>query len=244
MYLHGGSGGVIVGYEESESFGASASNIAYGRYIKSTIDGGVNFVPMSENTPGFPNAYPMVGPVIITEIMYNPDVSNTGDEYLELKNISDSAVTLQDLVSTETSPGNFIQEVVRWRFSDGIDFIFPADTTIPAGGYLIIAKDPTAFTAYYGTMPSGVDVLGPFQDGTSLSNKGEQLQIVRPGDQEYGSERYWIRTERVTYDDETPWPTSPDGLGDALHQKTPDTAGANYGNDVINWQSAAPSPGQ
>ena len=243
VYLRSGSGGVIGGYEDAESFGASATGIAFGRYIKSVLDGGVNFVPMSENTPGDENAYPKVGPVLISEIMYNPEAANTGGEYLELHNITDAPVTLEDAVSTETSPGVYTTETVQWQFSDGIDFVFPPGTTIPAKGYLIIAENPMAFTAYYGAMPSGVDVLGPFANDTHLSNGGEQVQMVRPGDLEYGSERYWIRTERVTYDDETPWPITPDGDGDALHQKTPDTAGANYGNDVINWMSGTPSPG-
>lgn len=244
VYLRSGLGDVIGGYEDSESFGASTSNVAFGRHIKSTLDGGVNFVAMSVNTPGAENAYPMVGPVVITEIMYNPDPANTGGEYLELHNITGSTVTLQDSVSTETAPDVFTTDEVPWKFSDGIEFVFPADTTIPAGGYLVIAADPAAFTAYYGAMPSGVEVLGPFLNGSALSNGGEQVQIVRPGDQEYGSDRYWIRTERVTYDDEAPWPVTPDGGGEVLVQKTPDTPGANYSNDVINWQAAAPDPGQ
>ncbi len=245
VYLRSGLSGVIGGYEESESFGASATNIALGRHVKSVLDGGVNFVPMSTNTPGTVNAYPRVGPVVINEIMYNTEAINVGGEYIELHNITGSSVMLQDTVSTETSPGVLSTDDVPWRFSKGIDFVFLPGTTIPAGSYLIIAQDPTAFTAYYGAMPAGVQVLGPFLNDTALSNGGEQVQIVRPGDQEYGRERFWIRTERVTYDDDPPWPTSADGDdGHSLHQKTPDVPGANYGNDVINWKAAAPSPGQ
>jgi CotH kinase protein/Lamin Tail Domain/Chitobiase/beta-hexosaminidase C-terminal domain len=244
VYLRAGIGGVVSGYQESENFGASATNIAFGRYVKSTLDGGVNFVPMSANTPGLANVYPQVGPVVISEIMYNTEAVNTGGEYIELHNITGSVVTLQDSVLTETLPGVFNAETVTWQFSDGIDFIFSTGTTIPASGYLIIAEDPTAFTSYYGSMPPGVDVIGPFQNDTGLSNGGEQIQIVRPGDKEYGRDRFWFRTERVTYDDDIPWPTSADGGGNSLSQKTPDTAGANYGNDVINWQATAPNPGQ
>jgi len=127
-------------------------------------------------------------------------------------------------------------------FSDGIAITFPAATVIPANGYLIIAKDPAAFTDCYGQMPAGVDVL-PMGD-SSLSNGGERVQIVRPGDQEYGRERFWIRSERVTYGDAAPWPTEADGGGMSLSQKTPDTAGANYGNDADNWQATTPNPGQ
>ena len=244
VYLRSGVNGVIGGYEASESFGGSASNMAFGRHVKSLLDGGVNFVPMSANTAGSSNAYPAVGPIVISEMMYNPAAANTGGEYIELHNITDDPVTLADSVSSETASGIFTTDSVPWRFSDGIEYEFPADTTIPANGYLIIAEDPTAFTAYYGAMPIGVDVLGPFVEETKLSNGGEQIQIVRPGDLEYGNDRYWIRSERVTYNDALPWPVEPDGTGDSLHQKTPDTAGANYGNDVINWKAASPTPGQ
>jgi hypothetical protein len=59
--------------------------------------------------------------------------------------------------------------------------------------------------------------------------------------------------DRVSYSDGThpgnfengidPWPTSADGSGDSLQQKTPMTAGQNYSNDAANWQAAAPTPG-
>ncbi len=244
VYLRSGLGGVIGGYEVSETFGASASGVAFGRHVRSELHGGTSFVAMSVNTPGAANAYPLVGPLVISEIMYHPSATNTGGEYIEMKNITGSPLTLQEAVSTEISPGVFVTETVSWRFSDGIDFVFPADTTIPAGGLLILTEDPAAFTAYYGPMPAGVSVLGPFENGTQLSNGGERVEIVRPGDLEYGNPRYWIRAERLTYDDETPWPPSPDGGGDSLHHKSPDTSGVNYSNDVINWQAAPPGPGQ
>jgi hypothetical protein len=51
--------------------------------------------------------------------------------------------------------------------------------------------------------------------------------------------RYYIRADRVSYDDTAPWPTEPDGSGQSL-TRISNTA---YGNDVANWQAAAPSPG-
>ena len=134
VYLQSGQGGALTGYAVEQQFDAAESNVAFGRYIKSTLDGGVNFVAMSTNTPGSDNAAPKVGPIVFTEIMYNPNMANTGDEYIELKNISSSAVTLQDAVGTETAPGVFRTDIVPWQFTNGIDFAFPANTTIPAGG--------------------------------------------------------------------------------------------------------------
>ena len=102
------------------------SGVAFGRHTKSVLDGGVNFVAMSVNTPGGANAYPMVGPVIISEIMYNPDSLNTGDEYIELHNITGSPVAFADDVSTEVSRGNIITETVEWMFSESRTGIFPS----------------------------------------------------------------------------------------------------------------------
>ena len=53
-------------------------------------------------------------------------------------------------------------------------------------------------------------------------------------------ERMYIRVDRVTYDNDPPWPTEPDGSSDyTLRRKV----AGDYGNDVINWEAATPSPG-
>jgi len=88
-------------------------------------------------------------------------------------------------------------------------------------------------------MPSGVQVLGPFAGGTKLDNGGETIRLVRPGDQEYGRERFWICVEQISYDDAPPWPTSADGGGHSLQRIVP----AQYGDDVINWRAGLPAPG-
>lgn len=239
VYLRSGVNGVVGGYAAAQSFGASATGVSFGRYAKSSLDGGIAFVSMSTPTPGAANAAPLVGPVVISEIQYHPSVSNTAGEYIELRNISSQPVLLEDEVSTETAPDVFITETVPWRFDKGIDFVFPAGTTIPAGGILIVAENPAAFEAYYGPMPSGVQVLGPFANGTKLNNAGERVRLSRPGDQEYGLERFWICEEEISYKDTSSWPSSPDGGGDSLHR----IGLSEYGDDVVNWQAAAPSPG-
>jgi len=43
----------------------------------------------------------------------------------------------------------------------------------------------------------------------------------------------------VNYDNQAPWPTSPNGEGDALHR----TSVNAFGNDPASWTAAAPSPG-
>ncbi len=236
LYLHSGSGGLLTGYSDQEKFDASETGIAFGRYQKST--GTYNFVAMSVNTPGGPNAYPKVGPVVINEIMYNPVSGNQDEEYVELLNISDSIVTL-----AEYDNELFID--VPWRFaddSDGISFDFPLGTTMAPGEYLLLVKDMAAFDSVYSSIPDGVQI---FEWGSGrLSNAGEKLQLSKPGDQ-VEDKRYFIRVDRVNYSDgfhplgDDPWPFEPDGYGKSLAR----IAGADYGNDSDNWNATDPSPG-
>lgn len=238
VYLTSADGGVLLGYREYEDFGASPTGVSFGRYYKPGTDN-YNFVMMDSNTPGWANSYPKVGPIVISEIMYNPASDDQDQEYIELYNITAGAVTLYD--SAEHLP---------WKFTDGIDYTFPGGPgfTIPAGGYAVMAKDLTAYMAEYGSPPFGVSLLGPYTG--SLSNSGEKLELSMPGDvDEYGT-RYYIRIDRINYSDgshdsDVPggvdlWPVEADGGGKSLTRKVP----ANYGNDPDNWTAEDPSPGQ
>jgi hypothetical protein len=232
---------VLTGYREKEDFGASETGVSFGRYYKGSTDS-FNFVAMDHNTPGQENAYPKVGPIVITEIMYNPDwpagslYENDQYEYIELHNISGSAVTLYD--SSENIP---------WKFTDGIDYTFgspPNAVTIPAGGRILVVKNPTAFNTRYSGL-SGI-TYGPY-DGW-LDNAGEKVEISKPGDEDAGV-RYYIRVDRVDYsdgshpDDEPGdvdlWPTQADGAGKSLTR----ISTTLYGNDPNNWQAATPTLG-
>jgi len=241
VYLSSSEGGVLTGYREVEDFGASEADVSFGRYYKSST-GNFNFVAMSENTPGSANAYPKVGPIVISEIMYNPDwpaggsYVNDAYEYIELHNISAEPVTLY---STDIGQ--------PWKFTDGIEFTFPAEppVTIPAGGYLLVVKNPQAFAWRYPAVPAD-KVLGPYSG--RLSNSGERVEISMPGNVDGSGMCYYIRADRVNYSDgshpeDCPggvdlWPSAPDGGGKSLTRKVP----ADYGNDVFNWDVNDPSP--
>jgi len=75
-------GGNMTGYRQVEDFGASDSNVSFGRYYKGSTNS-YNFVATDYNTPGASNAYPKVGPIVINEIMYHPEAGEP--EWLELK---------------------------------------------------------------------------------------------------------------------------------------------------------------
>ena len=237
MFLSSALGGELAGYREFEDFGASPTGVSFGRYYKAST-GNYNFVMMDSNTPGWANSDPKVGPVVISEIMYNPQDDVQEKEYIELHNISGTVVTLYDS-----------DEGLAWKFTDGVDFTFPggAGLTIPAGGYAVIAKDVTAYVAEYGVPPFGVTLLGPYTG--SLSNGGEKLELSMPGDEDEFGVRYYIRADRVNYSDgshdsDVPggidlWPVEADGGGKSLRRDVM----SDYGNDPANWTAEVPSPG-
>jgi len=245
VYLSSAQAGVLTGYRAEEQFGASETGVSFGRYYKASTDT-YNFVHTATATPRLGNSYPKVGPVVISEIMYHPDwpvggaYTNDSYEYVELYN-----------------PGPVVVKLYRddkalpWRFTEGIDYTFPAApnaVTIPVGGYVVVVKDPNAFTWRYPAVPSS-KIFGPYSG--NLSNSGEQLELSLPGDVDEFGRRHYIQVERVGYSDgshpegDCPrsvdlWPSAADGGGMSLRR----LSAAFYGNDPNNWQSSTPTPGQ
>ena len=240
-YLHSGQDGELTGYSEEESFDASQTGVAFGRYYKASTQT-YNFVPMSTNTPGAPNASPKVGPIVISEIMYHPS-GDPAAEYVELLNISGSTVNLWTYDPCTLSN-------VPWRFTDfgALEYDLPLYTSMTAGQRIILTRDSTAFNNEF--TPAGGTVILAWLTG-KLDNGGEKIELQLPGDYDVTEgKRYYIRVDRVSYSDGShpddfpnigsdPWPTSPDGLGDTLDRKVD----SDYGNDPANWQPASPSPG-
>ncbi|MGE4286639.1 MAG: lamin tail domain-containing protein [Phycisphaerae bacterium] len=231
LFLRSGAGGTITGYQESESFGAADSNVSFGRYYKEST-GTWNFVAMAAQTAGAANSAPLVGPIVISEIMYNPPLGpgydNDEFEYIELANISSSSVNLweyDDLLRVNTG----------WRITSGVDFDFAYGDSIPAGGKILLVGNIEAFKAMYPAVDDSI-IFGPWSG--KLDNGGERVEISKPGDEELG-ERYYIRIDRVNYDDEDLWPVEADGNGLSLERISLPL----YGNDPANWQAVAGTPG-
>ena len=134
-----------------------------------------------------------------------------------------------------------------WRFVDnqddpGLDYTFPSDTslTLASGKYLLLVKDLDAFEDVFG-VPSGPDLQTTLEWGIgngSLSNGGEKLELQKPLPSDLS---YYIRVDRVNYDDEAPWPTEPDGTGSALRRLS--SLPAASGKDAANWTAQTPTPG-
>ena len=77
----------------------------------------------------------------------------------------------------------------------GIDYTFPTGTELAAGAYLVIAAPGHSYPGAL-TWTSG-----------DLDDDGETLALL-DGDGQ--------TVDTVTYDDEAPWPTTPDGSGPSL----------------------------
>ncbi|MEA3224948.1 MAG: lamin tail domain-containing protein, partial [Planctomycetota bacterium] len=243
LRLSSARNGAQTGYRDVEDFGPSETGVSFGRYYKASTNN-YNFVPMDHITHGSANADPKVGPVVISEIMYNPDwplggsYTNDQYEYVELHNIGSEPVTLFDYDKAEP-----------WKFTDGIEFTFDADVpvTMPVGGYLVVTRDPAAFSWRYPGVPVE-NIFGPY-DGR-LSDAGESLELAMPGDIDVSGQRFYIRVDRVNYSDgshpdDAPgsvdlWPAETDGDGESLTRKVP----GDYGNDPDNWTASPPSPGE
>ncbi|MGJ8726287.1 MAG: lamin tail domain-containing protein [Roseibacillus sp.] len=226
-YVYKPAVGLDLEYLESEDFGAASDGVTFGRYFKES-SGTFNFVAMSLPTFGAVNAFPEVGPIVMSEIMYHPEL-NSDAEYLELLNISNDAVTLYDAVSGE-----------GWAFTNGITYSFPTSSpvTLQAGGRLILTRNIAVFNSTYGSgVPVGTQILQWTAGG--LSNGGESLQLSKPGGLDDELVRQFIRVDRVNYLDELPWPSVADGGGPSLERINVFA----YGNDSANWAAEVASPG-
>ena len=254
------AGGALTGYRAYEKFGSTANGMSLGRYLTST---GKDFTTMSARTfgqdnpvslaqfrqgKGATNAPPLVGPLVINEIMYHPpDIivgsvtnDNTLDEFIELQNVATAALPLYDPLHPENT----------WRLRDAVDFRFPTGTTLAAQGLLLVVNfDPATnatvladFRAKY-AVPAGVAILGPYKG--KLNNDGEPIELVKPDPpQEYPHPDVgyvpYILVDRVNYKNQSPWPVTADGTGLSLQRKT----ATGYGNDPVNWSAASPTAGR
>lgn len=210
----------ILGYQVEQDILASDREVTMGRYTKSS--GGTDFVTLQDDTFGAENLPALVGPVVINELLYAPN--DLTDEFIELRNLNSQPLNLFHPVATQNT----------WKLGGGVDFTFPAGASIPANGFaLVTVADPAAFRAKFAIPPS-VPIYGPFT--SALSNQGEEIELLRPGDPEQVTgEVPYYRVDRVNYDTQPPWPDGTDVGGVSLAKLIPNT----YGNDGANW---APGP--
>jgi hypothetical protein len=178
--------------------------------------------------------------VVINEIMYHPPSYGTNapdlEEFIELLNFSGASVPLFDPVH----PTNV------WRLANAVSFDFPASTSIPAQGTLVVvpfnpATDASAVAAFRSRYGTNGTLVGPYS-GT-LNNAGETIELWRPDAPQTAPPDAGfvpqILVERVSYSHVAPWPGAAGGSGTSLQRMV----AANYGNDPVNWRAGLPTTG-
>ncbi|HKX62072.1 MAG TPA: lamin tail domain-containing protein, partial [Verrucomicrobiae bacterium] len=185
----------LTGYSHGLEFEPAAAGVSFGLYVNSM--GEEQFPALQAITTNAANTGPRVGPVVFGEIHYHPTAG--GDEFVELRNITGSAVDLFDpLHPTNT-----------WQIN-GLGFAFPSGVTLPANGVaLVVSGMPAAFRAKYG-VPAQIQVFGPA--GGALQDSGERLELKRP-DVPDTNGLFYITVDAVRYNDRAPWPILADGFG-------------------------------
>ncbi|MDP6546263.1 MAG: lamin tail domain-containing protein, partial [Phycisphaerae bacterium] len=240
--------GNLTHFGDHVDFGAAANGESFGRWPNAVG----NLYPMTLVTLYGTNSPPRFGPVIISEVMYNPpDPDGVGGvdpgdlEFIELYNPTLSAIELAVWTDNPHAAGQYL---AGWRLRGGVDMEFDEGTTIAAGGTLVVLSfnpnDPANaarvadFRTYYG-IDTGVPLTGGY--GGRLDNGGDRISLQQPDSPpllEPGFVPHVVEDE-IEYDDIAPWPIGPDGYGDSLHRVHFEI----FGGDGGSWRPDGPNPG-
>jgi hypothetical protein len=228
----------LTGYVDGFHSGATGGGVSAGRHTNSV--GEVDVVPQSDLTLGRPNSGPLVGPVVVSEIRFDPAdpaALFAVPGYIELANITATPVPL----SNPAASGH------GWRLRGAVAFEFPPGATLPPGGRLLVAGfDPIGdrralqtFRAHYAIGPN-VPIHGPWRG--RLDRHEATLDLERPEASAASSVAY-VAVEHVHCLDHAPWPVF---AADA--EANPDAALVRvaldaYANEPTNWIAATPTPG-
>ncbi len=128
--------------------------------------------------------------IAISEIMYNPVLSNADSndhEFLELHNAGTAGIDLGG-----------------WKLSGEIQFTFAAGTVVGPGQFLVVAKKRTALLAVakYNLAPLAGQVVGDFAG--ALDDGGGRIVLT---------DAVGATVDQAAYDDKFPWPLAADSFG-------------------------------
>lgn len=158
---------------------------------------------------------PSMADVVINEIHYSPSPNNEAVEYIELHNTGPESVDLSG-----------------WKFTDGFAYIFPEDSALASGAYLILAQNEAEYNRKFGSIfVGGIKASGQFESGL-LSDSGEEITLRDATD---------AIIDRVNYGDGFPWPVTAGGDGPSMELIHP-----SMDNDLGgSWRSSTkPTPGE
>ena len=185
--------------------------------------------------------------VVINEIQYHPVEhphfdANGNQTYADTNLPSDTSSDVHEFVELQNA-GAAAVDLSGWKVAGGIDFTFPAGTTIAAGGYRVIALNPARIASVYGLVPA--TILGPYT-GT-LSNNGDTIRL---------EDAAANTVDSVSYSPAFPWAISANALGAGDDFTGLDSASYEYkgrslqrvsvsglSNDPANWVAVRPPVG-
>jgi hypothetical protein len=123
----------------------------------------------------------------VTEIQYHPLgenlIDDSGFEFIELKNTGISTLDMGGL-----------------KFTDGIEYTFPAETQLGAGEFIVLASNSNNFFSRYKFRPFA-------QYSGKLDNGGERVAVISPTNE---------LVVNVDFGTSGIWPSLPDGTGYSL----------------------------
>ena len=152
--------------------------------------------------------------VKINEIHYNGMNNTIRNAFVELYNDTPTAVNLGG-----------------WRLSSAVDYLFPAGTIIPAGGYLVVAEDPATILSQWGKTALGPwnNAVVTYPDGSketnNLPNDGGTIRLRDTSNN---------TISQVDYNNHTPWPWDGNGNGSSIELINP-SLDESHGS---NWAAA------
>jgi hypothetical protein len=145
----------------------------------------------------------------VTEIHYHPaDEDSVIDD--------DNDYEFLELKNIGTSPINLSQAF----FDNGITYTFPAVTIVNPGEFIVLGSNSQDFNDRYGFLPFG-------EYSGQLDNGGERITLLTAVNDTIYS---------ILYDDQAPWPETPDTFGYSLVPIEINPTGDQ--NDPLNWRAS------
>ena len=234
----------LVKRDDSDGVALFGDEIAFGgtrpgESLGRIPDGSGRLTPLERRSLGSENTTPRVGPLLISEIQYNPVAS-------EIALATDPFLEDSDLEFIEIhNPTNAPVSLTGWRLRGGADYNFDDNPPIADGQSLVIVKfNPdapenanrtAAFRRHY-EIGEDVSLLGGYAG--QLNNGGDRVQLLRmlPST---GDDVHRIQEDEVLYDDLPTWPTAADGTGFSLQRIGNDT----LANQASAWFAGQANPG-
>jgi hypothetical protein len=141
---------------DAVAFEGSAKGVSQGRFP----DGSKFISELKARTPGAANSAELQRDLVVNEIMYAPITGDNDDEFIELYNRGNTAISL-----------------AGWKLAQAATFTFPTNASIPAKGYVVLGRNLARLVANYPNLNFG-NTYGNY-DG-SLGNGGDRIQLLMP----------------------------------------------------------------